>query len=396
MNFDHHWRNRKNSKYILSLDGGGIRGVISIAFLERIEELLKEHYEKKDGKGTFKLTDHFSLAGGTSTGALIATCIALGKSAKETKDLYFELADKAFTRKYKLLPKNMDAPIGLLFGQKFDATALAEAIKDNVGDTTLGSDDLQCGLGIVAKRLDTNSVWIFHNHPDGPFYHGKEGEKYTPNKDLKLKHILRATTAAPTYFEPETIKIGDNEEGLFVDGGVSPHNNPALALFKLATLKGYGFQWPTNHNEMHITSLGTGLESAEIFDDILNPTIPLSRHLRTLMLLLLDCNVEVQTMMQYMGKCPNPVKIDSEIEDLKTDQLGLASMMNPNPDPLFKYCRYNIEYNQKWFNDHLGLEYDNKKILSLSKIDKIENIEELYAIGQETAKRQIKLEDLLL
>lgn len=71
-------------KWILSLDGGGVRGVITLAFLERIEQLLASR-----SVGPERLCDRFDLVGGTSTGAIIATALALGMSATEIKDFYF-------------------------------------------------------------------------------------------------------------------------------------------------------------------------------------------------------------------------------------------------------------------------------------------------------------------
>src|SRR4051794_5372463 len=80
-------------KRLLSLDGGGVRGVISVAFLERVEALLSAQ------TGTeVRLGDWFDLIGGTSTGAILATGLALGKSTGELKDIYHQLAPHAFRR----------------------------------------------------------------------------------------------------------------------------------------------------------------------------------------------------------------------------------------------------------------------------------------------------------
>ncbi|MEM6916215.1 MAG: patatin-like phospholipase family protein, partial [Verrucomicrobiota bacterium] len=67
-------------KRILSLDGGGIRGVFTIAILERIEALLREHY--KDSKPGLVLADYFDFIGGTSTGAIIAALLSKGLSVR--------------------------------------------------------------------------------------------------------------------------------------------------------------------------------------------------------------------------------------------------------------------------------------------------------------------------
>ena len=80
-------------KRILSLDGGGVRGVISVAFLERIEAILSEQAGEPA-----RLSDCFDLIGGTSTGAIIACALALGKSTDELKDIYHRLAPRVFQR----------------------------------------------------------------------------------------------------------------------------------------------------------------------------------------------------------------------------------------------------------------------------------------------------------
>jgi hypothetical protein len=74
-------------KRILSLDGGGVRGAISVAFLQRIEKILDEHAGHE-----VRLGDWFDLIGGTSTGAIIAAALALGHRTSFVKDIYFRLA----------------------------------------------------------------------------------------------------------------------------------------------------------------------------------------------------------------------------------------------------------------------------------------------------------------
>jgi Patatin-like phospholipase len=95
------------SKRVLALDGGGVRGAISVAFLERIEALLSQQHGRP-----VRLGDHFNLVGGTSTGAVIAGAMALGHTTAEIKDFYLRLAPRVFTRAIWQVP-------GLL--AKFDA-----------------------------------------------------------------------------------------------------------------------------------------------------------------------------------------------------------------------------------------------------------------------------------
>ena len=81
-------------KRMLSLDGGGVRDVISVAFLERIEAILTARAGEE-----VRLGDWFDLVGGTSTGAIIATALALGKTTADLKDTYYRLAPRAFRRR---------------------------------------------------------------------------------------------------------------------------------------------------------------------------------------------------------------------------------------------------------------------------------------------------------
>src|SRR5882724_11140708 len=105
----------KGPKRMLALDGGGVRGAITVAFLERIEKLLVEEAERKrlaaerDGrqasdplgaKGGIVLGDWFDLVGGTSTGAVIAGALALGKTTEQIKDFYLRLAPRVFKRPF--------------------------------------------------------------------------------------------------------------------------------------------------------------------------------------------------------------------------------------------------------------------------------------------------------
>lgn len=203
-------------KKILSLDGGGIRGALTLGFLKKIETILQE----KHGKD-YLLCDHFDLIGGTSTGSIIAAALAKGKTVDEINDLYMDLGGVIFGKK-----RSFWRPWETMkyFKAGYNHQALEDSLKKAFGDTTLGSDQLKTGLCIVAKRADTNSAWPLINHPKGRFYNGDDAK----NKDIKLWQAIRASSAAHTYFAPQMIDVGDGQRAAFVDGGVSMANNPAL------------------------------------------------------------------------------------------------------------------------------------------------------------------------
>jgi Patatin-like phospholipase len=178
-------------KRVLALDGGGVRGAITVAFLERIEALLSQHHGRR-----VRLGDYFHLIGGTSTGSIIAGALALGRSAAEVRRFYTELAPRAFKRQRWSIP---------VLHSKFEARGLRREIENVVGDLELRSDALVTGLCIVTKRIDTGSPWIVANNPEAPFWHDRPDSD--GNKHYKLATLVRASTAAPHFFDPEVFPI---------------------------------------------------------------------------------------------------------------------------------------------------------------------------------------------
>jgi predicted acylesterase/phospholipase RssA len=120
-------------KRILSLDGGGVRGLITLGMLQRVEAILARRSPDPAG---FRLCDYFDLIGGTSTGAIIATLLAFGKSVEEVTALYFALCPRVFGRR-NLLSYVFASP-------KFDSGALKSAIEETFDQilTELGRADL--------------------------------------------------------------------------------------------------------------------------------------------------------------------------------------------------------------------------------------------------------------
>src|SRR4051812_33024995 len=98
MTLQEHLDNTTTPKRILALDGGGIRGALTLGYLQRIEDILR----KQNGDDPdFKMSDYFDLIGGTSTGSIIAACLAIGMKVDDIKKMYFDLGSKIFAKKYK-------------------------------------------------------------------------------------------------------------------------------------------------------------------------------------------------------------------------------------------------------------------------------------------------------
>ena len=141
-------------KRILALDGGGIRGAISLGYLEGIETTLRNRY---GGDPNFRLSDYFDLIGGTSTGAIIAGCLCLGMTVGEIRDKYKTLGAKIFGSKRKWY--NPLQIYQLLKGHTYDESPLKKELKAIYSDIILGDlNEYKTNLCIVSKRIDTYTL----------------------------------------------------------------------------------------------------------------------------------------------------------------------------------------------------------------------------------------------
>lgn len=347
-------------KRILALDGGGIRGILTLQILKRIELLLQSRH----GQDT-RLSDYYDLIGGTSTGSIIAAALALGWEVDKINSIYKKLGGSIFESSFFRR--------GLL-NAKFDSGILTEQLEREFGDIKLGGSELKTGLAVMLKRLDTGSPWIVHNNPRGKYYHQRPGSDATPNSDFLLRQIVRASTAAPTYFDPELLAVADDQNGAFVDGGVSPHNNPALQLLMLATLKGYGLNWPTGENNLLITSVGTGRSDLHLSPEKVMSAKAAKLGIQSLASLMGDASALNETLLQWLSASPTARQIDREVGDLSTDMLGAAA-------PMLTYLRYEAWLEVDWLKENLGITSSNKELESLAKMDKPENMDRLIEIG---------------
>ena len=197
-------------KRLLAVDGGGIRGVIALEILGKLQSDLRR--KLRDPK--LVLADVFDYISGTSTGAIIAAGLATGMSTDQLMALYVDRGAEIFSK----------SGWTDRLRHSYDKEALELILKDEVGaDTTLGSDSLQTLLMVVLRNATTDSPWPVSNNPRARF-----NDRSLPdcNLDLPLWQLVRASAAAPTYFEPEVITLGDRKF-VFADGCVTPFNNPA-------------------------------------------------------------------------------------------------------------------------------------------------------------------------
>lgn len=361
-------------KRILSLDGGGVRGVLSIAFLERIEQLLAQ-----EAGAPVRLCDHFDLIGGTSTGALIAAGLAIGLSASDLRSFYFESAARIFRRSWLRL-------FGVLQA-RFDVRPLEAEIRRVIGARQLDSEDILTGLAIVSKRLDTGSTWVLTNNPRSAYWRDGEGGAIG-NRHFSLANIVRASAAAPHYFAPQLITIINGERpGLFVDGGVTPYKNPAMQLLMLALMEPYGLNWQAGADNLHIISIGTGERRERMAPNKAPPRTSAGIALLALVGALADSSVASLTLLHWLSGTHAQWPVNSEIGDL-------ASVTPPSGQSLFGFLRYDAHLESVWLAQELGISVTPRQFAQLIRMDQPEAVPLLYEIGQKAAAKFIMSEDL--
>ena len=372
-------------KRILALDGGGVRGAITLGYLKRLETLLSE----QSGNPDLRLSDYFDLVGGTSTGSILASCVAIGMRVDDIKVNFFEVINKIFGKKYSqwnVMPsKGAQKIVNILFSKAdYDSRPIEEALQKMFGDITLGSDAFKSGLCVVAKRADTNSTWPLLNHPGGKYFDSEFGR----NKNILLWKAVRASAAAPTFFTPQTIDVGDGITAAFVDGGMSMANNPALQTLMVATLKGFPFKWNMGAENILLTSIGTGVNKIDKLPAEISAYQEFKWAAQIPDMLMLDSSWQNQLILQWMSNSHVPWEIDGEIGNLSEDLMAPGE----NGNGLISYMRYNTWLVKKELESLMGKPYTQEKVDLLNEMDHAENCEELFAISSRSAEKEIQPE----
>jgi uncharacterized protein len=355
----------ESQKKILTIDGGGIRGLLALGMLEQIEG----HLRQLSGNPELRLHQYFDYIAGTSTGAILATALSTGMSTAEIRPFYLDCSKEIF--KKAALKKR------LYF--KYQSEAITRILKETFGEeTTLGSDSIKTNLMIVLRNASTGSPWLMSNNPAAMF---NDRALADCNLDLPLWQVVRASTAAPTFFEPESITLGDTEFH-FVDGGVTPYNNPSFQTFLMATLEPYRIQWPTGDKKMLLVSVGTGnvpqvKKKIETKDMHIGYTAT-----QTPQALMSAASAEQDILCRSFGNCLCGDEIDMEIGDL-------INIQGPTQSKLFTYMRYNTELTQKGLEEIGVLDVEPKHLWAM---DNIEHIEALDRVGQIAAKQKVQAE----
>ncbi|MGB6761149.1 patatin-like phospholipase family protein [Mycobacterium sp.] len=346
-------------KKLLALDGGGIRGVITLEVLLRLESMLAEQLGAGDD---FVLGDYFDYIGGTSTGAVIATGLAKGLRVEQLLDLYVTRGEEMFDH----------ASLRRRYHYRYGSWRLRELLQGLLGeDTTLGSEQLKTLLLVVVRNATTDSPWPLSNNPNALF---NDPSRADNNLAIPLWQLVRASTAAPVYFPPEVVTLGE-QRFVFVDGGLTVYNNPAFQLFLMATLDAYRLCWTATESDLLLVSVGTG--TCPKADDRLRPdAMNLLFNAASVPAALMHAALDEQDLLcRVFGRCRHGPAIDLEVGDLMHRE-GLLEKR------LFSYVRYNTELSRRGL-DKLGL--DDVIPEQVQRLDSVQHIGDLRRVGQAAA-----------
>ena len=365
---------------LLAIDGGGLCGLIPAEALILIEQQLDLL------TGTQKpLGDRFDLIAGTSTGAILAGGLGLGLKAADLRDFYLKFGREIFTKCF--------LPVRLW--HSYPSAPLEKHLKEVFGEsTTLGSDRLRTQILVVTKNATLGNDWFFSNNPNGRFFKN--------NAALPLWQVVRASTAAPTYFPPQTITVPDDagkkQTYEFIDGGVSSYNNPALQVFLEATIPEYGFGWPMGADQLLLLSLGTGFSSVAIGSGKASGYNLLEWAKYMVQELMNEANLQQNVLMHVIGQRPAVAR--SATAELVSSGAAAGVPGEKALDlvgaglggqKLVTYQRITVGLTRQRL-DQLGLhDVDPVKVREMDAADQIPNMQRL---GAAVAREQVHMEAL--
>lgn len=221
---------------ILTIDGGGMRGLIAIKILSH---LAIELYGDNGVSGTKSLIDNFDLIGGTSSGSIIAMALVTGHTLEQIRSLFYQLGRKVFINTWSAFPSNLYNYYRT--GDYYSHQTLIDSIESLIKDKKI--NEITTKVFVTSTLATTNlyelALFKSYLNPASPYFSGSSSSK--------ISEVLRASSAAPTYFSPYI----DVEGNKFKDGGLIANNPTEAAIFEGYTL------FPEDSIDL-IVSIGTG------------------------------------------------------------------------------------------------------------------------------------------
>ena len=343
--------------------------------------------------GTFRLGEWFDYIGGTSTGAILAAALARGMTVAELIDFYVSTGPEMF-EKNRLLQRFWSLyksdPLKDKLRQVMNQPRMGDPPIVNGKDLDLSPDNLRCLLLIVTRNATTDSPWPVSSNPEAKY---NAPDRKDCNLRIPLWRLVRASTAAPVYFPPEVLNwdpTDPDKSFVFVDGGMTPYNNPSFLLYRMATHEPYRLCWKTGENNLLLISVGTG-EAEHLGPATFDPQTNLVGNVTAIPGNLMNAmSIDQDLNCRTVGRCTHGSIIDRELLDLisreSQSDWTLERIMKVPPIPLekdlgraFLYARYNADLSQKGL-EAIGLGKLNPD--DMQKLDAINQIDNLLAIGR--------------
>jgi len=241
---------------------------------------------------------------------------------------------------------------------------------------SLGDPGLRTLLLLVMHNTATDSPWMLSNCTTAKYNRADrclllESDR---NLDLDLVQLVRASSAAPFYFLPEEIGVGEHSFR-FQDGGTTPFNNPAFLLFLMATLPEYQLSWPVGEESLLLVSVGTGTSEAA------HPRRTRGRtgvwSLASVPAVFMNGASVTQDMQaRAFGRCVAGPQIDREF-GARIDSTGVAGTS------LFRYARYDADLSEDaLFAAGVRSKRRQRKV---RKLDAVGELTTLRQLGQRAA-----------
>lgn len=382
---------------MLTVDGGGIRGVVSLQVLGRLEAQLAAHYDARGvlAAADFRLSRFFDYVAGTSSGAIIASGIARGMTVAEIEQVYRDHGHEIFDPRPKVQ----------WIESMYNDGSIERLMKARFGEhTTLAPSDLETLLMVVTRNTTTDSVWPISSNPDAVY---NDPARSNCNLHIPLWHLVRASTAAPGYFPPEEIGFAADDPSqrfVFVDGGTTAYNNPAALLLRMATDPAYCLGWTAGEDQLLVVSVGAGAmtnfgaaageQPTSAAGKLIAPLRkPVDTLVGTLRGMFSQTSYDQDMTCRTLGRCAFGPPVDREVGDLVVPE----GQPTPGAPRWCRYLRYDAELSQRGLAWIAGPDAANPvpelDTTTLQSLDAVDAIDGLAAFGQALAGR-VSLEHL--
>jgi patatin-like phospholipase/acyl hydrolase len=332
-------------RVILCLDGGGMRGILTIQLLKKFEEIA--------GIPCYEL---FDMVAGTSTGGIIAGLVTMGHSAVEIETMYINLVTQVFDEKF-LGNRFINPPA---FSKEKYRMLLKGITKDITLENACRLNDLD--MMITAQDISASEETFFScfKQDDGTFY--------GTYKEVLLRSVMEATMSAPTYFYPLE---------RFLDGGTTTYNNPALAAFmeavsysrqdKISSLSAYQI------SEITLFSFGTGISR-----QFIKPNQTINPH-------GIDVVFWLNWLMTHTGQDASSMQVNSFRSPMISQTIDFRRFqISLDPTAINKIPNVNTldeqKYQSKWLHDLTEDILENIDMADVTRFDLMK------IIGQQMAE----------